>query len=174
MKKECLYLFGCGVIAFSLLGCSEGQNEPPSAAADPSGQESSYVVDTEPPGALAVGAARKTVEDEEEVVLVGRVGGSANPFVNGIAAFTIVDLKVPHCPDHEGCPTPWDYCCKQDQVKENIAMIKLVDQQGKLVTEDARQVLGVEPLDAVVIHGKAKRDETGNLALLADQVFIRE
>jgi hypothetical protein len=59
-------------------------------------------------------------------------------------------------------------------VKDNIAMVKVVDEQGKPVAEDARQLLGVEALDAVVICGKATRDADGNLALLADQVFVRK
>ena len=53
-------------------------------------------------------------------------------------------------------------------------MVKIVDEQGKPVTEDARGLLGVEALDAVVIHGKASRDAGGNLSLLADQVFVRK
>ncbi len=48
--------------------------------------------------------------------LSGRIGGSEKPFVDGLAAFTIVDLKVPYCADDEGCPTPWDYCCNQKDV----------------------------------------------------------
>jgi hypothetical protein len=174
MNKSILSLPGLSLVVVGLLGCSGGHNESQSVGADPSGQSSRYVVSTEPSGAIAVGDARQSVQDKDEIVLVGRVGGSSNPFVDGIAAFTIVDLKVPHCAADEGCPTPWDYCCTQDQVKGNIAMVKVVDEQGKPVAEDARQLLGVEALDAVVIHGKATRDADGNLALLADQVFVRE
>jgi hypothetical protein len=121
-----------------------------------------------------VGDARDSVEDQQEVVLVGRIGGSAEPFVNGVAAFTIVDSKVAHCAPEEGCPTPWDYCCAQDQVKDNIAAVKVVDAQGKPVTQDARKLLGVKELNLVVVRGKAQRDADGNLALLADQVYLKE
>jgi hypothetical protein len=132
------------------------------------------VASSEPAGAIPVGEARASAKDQDEVVLVGRIGGSEKPFVEGLAAFTIVDPKVPHCATEEGCPTPWDYCCAQDQVKDNVAVIKIVDGQGNPVAEDPRQLLGVKELSMVVVHGKAERDTEGNLAVLADKVFVKE
>jgi len=148
------------------LGCGGGT--APSAA------NSAYVVKTEPAGALAVGDARSSVKDQQEVVVVGRIGGSVKPFVEGVAAFTIVDLKVPYCAPDEGCPTPWDYCCEQGQVKSNIAMVKVVDSQGQPVAQDARALLGVAELNTVVVRGRAERDADGNLAVLAQEVFLRK
>ena len=156
--------------ALGLVGCSSQEGTPQSADSE----SNAYLTSSEPAGAMAVGEARESTKDDDEVVLVGRIGGSAEPFVDGIAAFTIVDLKVPHCSADEGCPTPWDYCCEQNQVKENIATVKVVDEQGKPVSKDARQLLGVEELATVVVHGQAQRDDEGNLAVLADQVFLKE
>ena len=73
----------------------------------------------------------------------------------------------------EGCPTPWDYCCTQDQVKDNIATVKLVDAEGKPVTDDARKLLGVKELSVVVAEGTARRDESGNLTVAATKIFVR-
>jgi hypothetical protein len=174
MHQRNWYTFVLSVIGLGFLGCNGGQDAPQSAASDSSRQPSPYVAGSEPPGAISVAEAREAVRDEDEIAILGRVGGSPNPFVDGIAAFTVVDLKVPYCAPEEGCPTPWDYCCKQDQVKDNIATVKVVDEQDKLVAEDARPLLGIEALDVVVIRGNAKRDGDGNLALLADQVFVRE
>jgi hypothetical protein len=154
-----------------MLGCGNAQSPPPVSKSAPAGE---FIVQSEPQGAMAVGDARRSVKDAEEVVLVGRIGGSAEPFVDGIAAFTLVDLKVPHCSAAEGCPTPWDYCCEQNQVKDNIATIKIVDAAGTPVPNDARELLGVKELTTVVVRGKAKRDANGNLALLADQVYVKE
>ncbi len=70
---------------------------------------SSYLVQNEPADAVPVGVARKQSENGQEVTLFGIIGGSSKPFVEGLAAFTIVDPKVPYCADEEGCPTPWDY-----------------------------------------------------------------
>lgn len=177
MTKGIWSLLGVGTVMVGLAGCGGGEAVPRPAASNPSspsGRDSTYVADTEPAGAVPVGEARQSVQSDDEVVLVGRVGGSAEPFVDGIAAFTIVDLKVPPCAPEEGCPRPWDYCCTQNQVKDNIAMVKVVDEGGKPVTEDARGLLGVAELNTVVVHGKAERDDGGNLALLAHQVFVKE
>jgi hypothetical protein len=157
--------------ALGLAGCASEEGATQSAGR---GETNAYLVAAEPAGAASVGDARKSTKDDDEVVLVGRIGGSAEPFVDGMAAFTIVDLKVPHCSAEEGCPTPWDYCCEQDQVKENIATVKVVDKQGKPVSQDARQLLGVKELATVVVHGQAQRDGEGNLSVLADQVFLKE
>lgn len=159
------------LFAVGLAGCSSENTTSSAAQSTP---DSTYVVSNEPEGAIAVGDARNSVENEQEVVLIGRIGGSTDPFVNGIAAFTIVDSKVPYCAKEEGCPTPWDYCCEQNQVKDNIAMVKIVDAQGKPVSQDARALLGVKELSMIVVRGKAQRDADGNLALLANQVYVKE
>jgi hypothetical protein len=154
-----------------LVGCAEKQA---TETADSTPADATYVAASEPAGAVGVGDARTNVKDEEDVVLVGRIGGSVKPFVDGMAAFTIVDPKVPYCAPDEGCPTPWDYCCTQNEVKDNIAMIKIVDKDGQPVSKDAGPLLGVKELDMVVIQGKAKRDNEGNLSVLADQVFVKK
>lgn len=171
MKKAVWSWCSLMVLGAGLIGCNADETPPAAASSTP---DTTYIASSEPAGAVPVGDARKSAEDADEVVLVGRIGGSANPFIEGVAAFTIVDPKVPHCSAEEGCPTPWDYCCEQNQVQENIAMVKVTDDQGKPVAKDARQLLGVKELNLVVVHGKAQRDPEGNLAVLADQVFVKE
>jgi hypothetical protein len=173
MNKWSLNLLIVGLSAMGTLGCTSSDTSP-SASQGSGAPDSKYVVKAEPQGAVEVGTAKESAEDNEDLVLVGRIGGSAEPFVDGMAAFTIVDRKVPHCSDDEGCPTPWDYCCEQNQVKDNIATVKIVGADGKPVAKDARELLGVKELSTVVVHGKAKRDTDGNLAVLADQVFLKE
>ena len=166
-------ILGALLSALSLIviGCAK---EEPVETAEATQPDPAYLAGSEPAGAVGVGDARSSAKDDEDVVLVGRIGGSRKPFVEGLAAFTIVDPKVPHCPAEEGCPTPWDYCCAQDAVKDNIATIKIVDKAGNPVSKDARQLLGVKELNLVVIEGKAQRDEEGNLSILADQVFVKK
>lgn len=160
-----------GVIAFAA-GCGSSPVVQESDTAGGSGI-SQYLADVEPEGALPVGEARKSVMDAQAVTLVGVIGGSSEPFVDGLAAFTIVDAKVPYCSADEGCPTPWDYCCTQDQVKGNIATVKIVDDAGKPVTSDARKMLNVKELSTVVVQGTARRDDQGNLTVAASKVFVR-
>lgn len=159
-----LFAVGCG-------GSPESASRDESRSSVPAASE--YMATSEPAGAVPVGDARQSATDDEAIVLVGVIGGSSEPFIDGLAAFTIVDPKVPACGVDEGCPTPWDYCCTQNQVKENIATVKVVDDGGKMVTTDARSLLGVKELSTVVVEGTAQRDEQGNLSLLAKQVFIR-
>ncbi len=132
-----------------------------------------YETETEPAGAMPVGEAKQKTEDGQEITLVGVIGGSSKPFVEGLAAFTVVDPKVEYCAADEGCPTPWDYCCTQDQVKDNIATVKIVNEDGKPVTQDAREFLNIKELSTVVVKGKAKRDDEGNLTVAASKLFVR-
>jgi len=171
MKKELFTTFACGLLSTGLIaGCAQEQAAPQANVA----AESSYLVTVEPTGAKPVGEAREASNNEQEVTLEGRIGGSAKPFIDGLAAFTIVDPKVPYCSEEEGCPTPWDYCCEQNAVKENIATIKVVDDAGNPLSQDARELLGVKELNSVVVHGVAQRDDDGNLSVLADQIYVKE
>ncbi|MCA9160030.1 MAG: hypothetical protein KDA72_16970 [Planctomycetales bacterium] len=165
-----LTMVGLGLLS---VGCEPSQvaSETKGGTDAPSSQ---FVLETEPDGALAVGEARKATQDGQDVTLVGLIGGSSEPFVDGMAAFTIVDSKVPYCAADEGCPTPWDYCCESDAVKDNIATIKIVDESGSPVAADARELLNVKELSTIVVKGKAKRDDQGNLTVASSEVFVRQ
>ncbi len=168
--------FNFGLAAFVLIasGCSDKADvasAPQQGSTDAT--SSPYAAESEPNGAIPVGEAREKTEDGQDVTLVGLVGGSSEPFVEGLAAFTIVDAKVPYCAEDEGCPTPWDYCCQTDAVKDNIATVKIVDDSGNPVSLDAREFLSVKELSTVVVTGKAQRDDQGNLTVAAKQVFVR-
>lgn len=157
----------------AMSGCSE--TETPGASKSesvPNGKQ--YLTAAEPANSTPVGEARQNVKDGDRVAVVGHIGGSVKPFVDGIAAFTIVDPNVEYCAPEEGCPTPWDYCCTQDEVKESIATVKVVNDGGQPVAEDARRLLGVKELSLVVVEGTAKRDEQGNLSVLARKVYVKQ
>lgn len=164
-------------IALGVLICAGcGGSDVADTSDTPASQakRSRYVLATEPSDAVPVGTARQSNQSAQEMTLVGTIGGSTEPFVEGLVAFTIVDPKVPYCAAEEGCPTPWDYCCTQDQVKDNIATVKLVDPSGSLVAGDARELLGVRELSTVVVQGTATRDEQGNLTMAANKIFVRQ
>lgn len=161
-------LFVIGLIAS---GCSRGVTSP----AEGSGAEatavtnSSYRLKSEPAGAQDVKLARTSAKDNDEVVVVGRIGGDANPWIDGMAAFTIVDLSLKPCEDG-ACGNPY---CDADDLPNSKAMVKVVDGEGSVVPTESRQLLGVKELQTVVVRGKAKRDEAGNLTILASGVFVR-
>lgn len=82
-------------------------------------------------------------------------------------------LKPCNEKDDDACPTPWDYCCDVDDLPANKAMVKVVDGSGNTVATDARKLLGLKELQTVVVRGRAKGDEAGNLTVLADGIFVR-
>jgi hypothetical protein len=159
---------GCGQSA----GTPAGPAEWP--AADAGGAK--YLLAREPAGARPVTDVRRSAKDGDEVAVIGRIGGNARPWVEGRAAFLIVDPSVKACTDmeHHSCPTPWDYCHtpREDLVKA-MATVKVVDGRGAAVAVDARRLLGLKELQTVVAHGRAKRDDHGNLTVLADGLFVR-
>jgi hypothetical protein len=155
-----------------MAGC--GTSTPPAATTSaPSAEGAAYLLATEPAGAKGVKEVHAAAKDEQEVTVVGRIGGDANPWVEGQAAFVLMDSALKPCGADEGCPTPWDCCCDPDLSPETKAMVKIVDGSGKTVAMDAKNALGLTELQTVVVHGRAKRDETGNLTVLADGVFVR-
>ncbi|MEO1529018.1 MAG: hypothetical protein AAFX06_26655 [Planctomycetota bacterium] len=158
-------------VLVSFIGCGQPEQNVALPKVDDAGKQ--FVLASEPSGAVAVGEARQSVESEQSVTLVGLIGGSRDPFVDGVAAFTIVDQSVPFCAPDEGCPTPWDYCCKQDQVKDNIVTVKMVDESGGPIAKDARELLGVSELSQVTVQGMASRDEAGNLTVAATKIYIQ-
>jgi hypothetical protein len=155
------------------VGCGSTATAPSSDA--PSADGAAYRLSSEPEDAKDVKEAKGVVKDDEEVTLVGRIGGDVNPWIEGQAAFLIVDKALKPCneKDDDACPTPWDYCCDADSLAEHKALVKVVDGSGKTVAADARKLLGLKELQTVVVHGKAKRDEAGNLTVLAEGVFVR-
>jgi hypothetical protein len=131
------------------------------------------LLEEEPKEAVDVIATRKDSKDQEEIVVVGRIGGRVNPWVKGMAAFSIVDRSLTPCNEMEGdtCKTPWDYCCITNLPKATL-LVMVTNKDGKVVKKGARELLGVKELDTVTIVGKAKRDKSGNVSILATKMYV--
>jgi hypothetical protein len=163
-----------GVLGLCAMTSGCGQtNTPPSG---PSAEGKAFVLSAEPTGAKGVKALKVDSKDGEEIVAEGRIGGDESPWIDGQAAFLIVDKSLKPCNEIPGdnCPTPWDYCCDANELPSCKALVKFVDENGKPLTTDARKLLGVKELQTVVVRGTAKRDEAGNLTVLAKGVFVRK
>ena len=162
-----------------LIGCG-GQSTTTTGSA-PAGTESAdldrarFLLAAEPAAAGDVIKVRKDAADGEDVVIVGRIGGSLDPWIDGRAAFSIVDRSLKACSDIPGdqCPKPWDYCCETSKLPQATALVKLVDENDELVKADAKSLLRVKELSTVVVQGKAQRDDAGNLTVLASGVFVK-
>lgn len=154
-------------------GCAQKQTaEPTPTAKAPVGGR--YLLTEEPQDAQDVIAVRDDAQNEADVTVVGRIGGSRNPWVEGRSAFSIVDLSLKACSDIEGdkCKTPWDYCCQTDLLPKATVLVKVVDESGSLIDADSRELLSVKELDTVIVKGKAKRDDAGNLTVLANKLYV--
>lgn len=162
-----------------LVGCGNSTPAPENNSATKPASESETITEvlltSEPAGAQEVIQTRKSAKNDEEVVLVGRIGGSENPWIDGRAAFSIVDNSLKACSDKpgDGCDKPWDYCCETDKLPTAMALIKVVDEEGKLINTDARKLFNLKELQTVVVKGKTQRDDAGNLTILASGIFVR-
>jgi hypothetical protein len=158
-------------LAAASVGCS-GSN----SGGVPSAEGWKYLLTSEPANPLGVLDARKQTKDGDDVAVVGRIGGRKDPWGSGQASFSIVDAAFPSCNEKEGdtCDTPWDFCCADPkELLAGMATIKVVDDKGDTVQTPARELLGVKQLQTVVAHGKAKRDDKGNLTVLATGLYVR-
>lgn len=163
-----LALAGCGQDA----GVVVGTPGPIVPAVD----MSSYMIPELPEDAASVIETREQAKDGDEVILVGRVGGSSNPWIDGRVAFSIVDESLKACSDIEGdeCAMPWDYCCETDKLPGGTALVKFVDGEGNIIEGNAKELLDIQELSTVIIKGEAARDDAGNLTVLARGAFIKQ
>ena len=169
-----VFVYGATVL---LIGCAPeaSTTESSETSSTSSIDGSQFLLPAEPEGAGEVIQVRESAADGDDIIVVGRIGGSENPWIEGRAAFSIVDNSLKACSDIEGdqCPIPWDYCCETSKLPTATALVKVVDPNGDLVNADAKELLGVKELSTVVIEGEAKRDEAGNLTVLASGVYVK-
>jgi len=169
MKRFALKFVVVGLLGVCLVGCGGTEEEKEKKKADkPDVDGSKYVLAEKPEGAIGVREARENTKDGDEVVIVGRVGGSKDPWIEGRAAFQVADESLRPCNEIPGdkCPYPWDYCCDPD-LKECVTLVTIVDDQGKAVKSGAKELFELKELDTVVVTGKVKSDDAGGFEILA-------
>lgn len=168
MKMSRMAIFSA-LLLIGLGGCkSDEQAEAPAIDGTP------YLLTERPTEVQEVKQLLADAENGQKVTVVGRIGGEVKPWVEGMAMFNIVDSSFVACNEIPGdnCPYPWDFCCQRD-LAEGLTSVKVVDEQGEIVPEDARRLLNVSELQTVVIQGVARRDKDGNVTLEADGVFVQ-
>jgi hypothetical protein len=155
-------------VAGAVLPVQETRAVPPNAST----VDQRYLLKKEPEGAADVIAVREKAKDQQDVLIMGRIGGKKNPWIRGVAAFPIVDRSLKSC-DEKGhnCPCPWDFCCSANLPKAMV-LVMFVDEKGAVLKKDARELLGVKELDTVVVQGKTRRDKAGNVVILASKLHV--
>lgn len=163
------------MLAIYVAGCGDStQQEGDASAEAPSIDGSKYLLKAEPEGGLDVIKARESVKDGDDVVVIGRIGGKKDPWLKGRAVFLITDPSLVPCSEIEGdtCKTPWDYCCASD-LGTSRATVSIVDDEGRVVKSGAKELLNVKELQTVVVKGKAKRLDGGNLTIQATGIYVK-
>lgn len=140
-----------------------------------------FLLASEPAGGQDVSQVVNSAKNDDDVVIVGRIGGEKMPWIKNRAAFRIVDPSLPACSDEKedgevcSCPTPWDYCCETDKLPGAMVLVKFVEADGQDVKHDARDIFSdLQELQTVVVKGKAELDDEGNLTVLASSMYVRK
>ncbi len=135
-----------------------------------------YVLKEEPAGAVGVMAAREQSQNMDKIVVVGRVGGRKDPWIDGRAAFMVIDAAmtiVADGEDSEEGQVCMDDCCASLRA-ESTTLVKIVDDRGKPLAVDARELLDADVNDMVVVKGVVQRDkEGGTFTIAASGVYVR-
>jgi len=140
-------------LLISVAGCDKS-NAQQSASTETSAQETepnAWFLTSAPEGAISITAAKSNHQEGDEVVVRGRIGGRHSPISSESSVFTVVDLELAFCGEHEedGCTTPWDYCCETSgTITNNSATIQVVG-----VDSIDPIAAGLKPLDEVILIG---------------------
>jgi len=179
MKKR--MIAGCvagavaGVVALTGCGESGGESGGNSTAGSGNANPPAWRLASMPESATDVGAAKTSVQEGDEVVIRGMIGGSRDPIGKEAAYFTIVDTSITSCADmgEDHCPTPWDYCCEPgESLKANQATVKLVDSSGKVMAIDLTK-FDVKPGAEVAVVGRVgPRASEGVLTIEATGMHV--
>lgn len=165
----------------ALLGLSACEKQQGTSAAPASSTSASAALPgtlflaSAPAEAMGVKAAKAGAKPGDKVVLVGRVGGSKEPFVPGRAVFTVVDTAVKSCADNpeDTCTTPWDYCCEsRDEITANAATVQVTGADGQPLKAGLEGVHGLKGLSVVTVVGTVAQAEGPNLLVRAEGIHI--
>ena len=100
--------------AVVVVGCTRTDPAPKNTPAPIASEaaKGKHLLASEPAGVKGVIDVRKSAKDGDEVVVVGRIGGSKEPFTKGRVSFTIVDPSFVPCNEKgdDDSETPWDFC----------------------------------------------------------------
>jgi len=163
------------LLAVTLLsGCKK------SDASDKDGlsqHRSKLMLAEEPTGAKGVIDTREAMPREGELVIVGKVGGRANPWTPGQASFVLADASIAlesdgkHKCDDAGCA----FCSKSTKQAEQqlVALVQFHGDDGKIVPIGAQELFDIGASDTVVVRGRAKVSDDGWLIVVADGLYVR-
>jgi hypothetical protein len=152
-------------------------NPPAKSAAVPAALPSALFLAAAPADPKDIKDAKPALKAGDKVVLVGRIGGSVEPFVAERAIFTLVDRRMLACgedsPD-DTCPTPWDFCCEpRKDLTANSVTIQVVGPDAQPIKAELNGVRGLKPLATVTVVGVVTKAEGEGLVVSATQFYVK-
>ncbi|QGJ69410.1 Hypothetical protein PBC10988_10920 [Planctomycetales bacterium 10988] len=174
-------ILGFGLLSLSLasmIGCGQTSLQATVDASESASVDGTqYLLTEEPEGAVGVLIAKEDAKDQDEIVLLGRIGGQAEPFIKDRSAFMVIDPTIGMMSEEavdESGEICMDDCCASLRTACST-LVKVVDASGKPLEVDARKLLKVKENDLVVVKGKVQRnDEAGTFTIAANAVFVRQ
>jgi hypothetical protein len=162
------FIFSSVVIAATLTATGCGSSLPAGKQA----VDVKYHLADEPANAIEIMDVKEQAKDGDAVVIVGRLGGGVKPWIDGRAAFLLVDTRIlPSCNEGEKCDENCPSCA--EAMLSASTMVKFLGDDGKVLPVDARALLGVKEQQTVVVQGFANRDKTGNVSIAAEKIYVR-
>jgi hypothetical protein len=176
MKHHARRMLICTAAALTLLltGCGRDAADSPAPAAM---LPAAFFLEAPPENALSVLDAKRSAGEGERIVVRGRIGGTRDPFVNGRAVMTIVDMSLPTCADKpdDCCETPWDYCCEtRADIVAHAATIQVTGENGGPLRANLNGAGGLAPLAEVIIVGTVGQTASPTAFLVeAEAIYVK-
>jgi len=134
-----------------------------------------FEADVSPEDALAFEDVRTALQDgkreaDTEVVLRGRINaGDISPWEPGVAAFVLTDATG-HDDEDDHDPHECPFCSRK--IESMIAHVEFHDNDGRVITEDARELFELRDKQLVIVRGRVSLDESGILRLAATEMAV--
>ena len=161
----------CGALS-ALSGCTSSTSAPTAAGAkvllDEEPSEPGGIVDLK--SALITGLA-----PAGRTTIAGRVV-SGQDWETDQASFLVRDLQADSDHEHDhgaGDHSDCAFCQAKEKQTGAMALLRVVDEQGKTFEMDARELLGLEENQVVVADGAGEIDDDGTLVFAASKIYIR-
>ena len=162
------------LVVVAPMACDQSAPTPTKSATN-SALPKDLFVTQEPTGAMGVLKIRQSAKPGDHVAMIGRIGGSENPFVSNRAVFTIVDVSVKTClemGDADHCPTPADYCCEDStSLAKAMASVTIADKSGKPLPISLAADGSLKPLMWIAVEGTLQPTDGGAFIVKADHIY---
>lgn len=159
----CPALTGCGWLGFG-------------PTAEVRALREKFVVDQEPAGAVAIAEARQATDRTRPVVIAGRIGvPDQEPWLKGQAGFVVRDASDEEASGHGGHdhdPETCPFCKRRAAQPDAIAVVRFLDEQGRPIPRDARELFDLALHQRVVVSGAAELDENEMLVITARSFYV--